>query len=37
MKVIKDKAEAYLINFLQFINILFAAMKPDNRTVIKMW
>ena len=30
MKVIEDKAEASLINFLQFIHILFAAMKPDN-------
>ena len=37
MKVIEDKAEASLINSLQFINILFAAMKPDNGTIIKMW
>ena len=37
MKVIEDKAETSLNNFLQFIKILYAAMKPDNGTVIKMW
>ena len=37
MKVIEDKAEAFVINFLQFIDILFAAMKPDNGRVIRMW
>ena len=37
MTVIEDKAEASLVNFVQFINILFAAMKPDNGTVTKMW